>query len=249
MWMRGLQFLLQPALEIPQDVGDDVVLRFLIHVPDHRRQLGAVKIRSGCPRGLGRPLLPGDLQESGWAVSPVTLADSPHPFPGREEEPEAQAVTVGVGMGLEVGPRRAHPLGAQRLPQASTLGLTSALAVPLPGQEAPHSGFGFPKRGMGRRVGSQGVWRLRAEPVSCLRRQRAPPAPQPPLPVFLHLPSCQTTRCSSKSLPTTCIEEGLIGPTPPMRKQAPHAQANGSPLAGAFGPAGSQPSGRGNAAA
>lgn len=57
-----LPSLLQ-ALEIPQDVGDDVVFGFLIHVPDHRRQLGAVRPRSSDLGGRSRTLFSGDLQK------------------------------------------------------------------------------------------------------------------------------------------------------------------------------------------
>lgn len=58
----GLPSLLQ-VLEIPQDVGDDVVFGFLIHVPDHRRQLGAVSPRSSDLTGWSRTLFSGDLQK------------------------------------------------------------------------------------------------------------------------------------------------------------------------------------------
>ena len=52
-----------PALEIPQDVGDDVVLGSLIHFPGHRWQTGAVKYWRVFPRGPSRSPHPAGLQK------------------------------------------------------------------------------------------------------------------------------------------------------------------------------------------
>lgn len=53
-----------PALEIPQDVGDDIVLGSLVHVPDRRWQIGAVKFWRVFPsRPSGAPLPAAGLQK------------------------------------------------------------------------------------------------------------------------------------------------------------------------------------------
>lgn len=64
-----------PALEVPQDVGDDFILGTLVLVPDRRWQLGDVRLRVGCLGGLSRALLSGYLWERCRVVTPVILAN------------------------------------------------------------------------------------------------------------------------------------------------------------------------------
>lgn len=69
----GTRRLSSPALEITQDVGDDVELGFLILFPDLSRQV----VQDILVRVINRTPLPIDLQERCWMVTTMTVMDRP----------------------------------------------------------------------------------------------------------------------------------------------------------------------------